>query len=425
MRNTLLLSLWLLVGCSQNGGDSSTGGLAQGGRAGTADSTGIGGTGAGGMSNVDARAGTAGTGGGGSEPADGATAGLDSAMGERPDGATDATASLANPFVYVGSYLSNDIRIFELNMQTGVLVPRGVADGGPSPDYIAFHPSGKYLYALNEVDPGRVVAFSIDARTGQLTRLNDASSGGDGPAYISVHKSGQWILASNYDSGHAAALPISASGQIGAPVQPVFAGVQAHMIRDDGMSGKFVFVPSKGDNRVLQYKFDETSGKLEPNTPAFVAQSGSPRHMTFHRSGRYAYLLTEAGRSVVSYKYDASTGLLSDAMVLPIGSSGDGSHIVLHPSKEVLYAAIRGYNAIAVLDIDEQGRAANPRYVRDQLATPWDFALDRTGKYLLVANNANATVTVYRVLDDTRMLMLVGSAPVTARPRFVGILSPP
>jgi len=377
----------------------------------------------GGAADGDASGTSTGGVGGAAEPGDGA-AGLDAAIDPRADGAFEASVPPGNPFVYVGSYQSNVIRIFELDMQTGMLTARGMADGGPSPDYIAFHPSGKYLYALNEVEPGRVVAFSITPRTGQLTRINDAASGGDGPAHISMHKSGRWILASNYDSGHAAALPLSADGQVGAPVQPVFAGIQAHMILDDGMTGKFVFVPSKGDNRVLQYRFDDTTGRLEANTPPFVAQSGSPRHMTFHRSGRYAYLLTEAGRSVVSYKYDAATGLLSDAMVLPIGQSGDGSHIALHPNKEVLYAAIRGYNAIAVLDIDAQGRAANPRYVREQLATPWDFALDRTGQYLVVANNASASVNVFRVLD-TGMLMLVGNAAVTARPRFVGIVSLP
>jgi 6-phosphogluconolactonase len=60
---------------------------------------------------------------------------------------------------------------------------------GPSLDYLAFHPSHEFLYALNEVAAGRLVAFAVNPRTGMLTRLDDASSGGAGPAHISVHRS--------------------------------------------------------------------------------------------------------------------------------------------------------------------------------------------------------------------------------------------
>src|SRR5688572_20897203 len=89
-----------------------------------------------------------------------------------------------NPFVYVGSEGASEIRIFQLDLATGALMPRGSAPSGNSPDYLAFHPNGRFVYALNEVNPGRIVAFSVDRATGMLTRLNDASSGGDGPAQI-------------------------------------------------------------------------------------------------------------------------------------------------------------------------------------------------------------------------------------------------
>jgi 6-phosphogluconolactonase len=248
------------------------------------------------------------------------------------------------------------------------------------------------------------------------------ASGGSGPAHISVHKSGRWLLSSNYQSGEAAALPIMADGRLGPPVQPVRAGAQAHMILDDGQSGGFVFVPSKGDDRVLQFKLNDVTGVLEPNMPPFVAQAGAPRHMVFHRSGRWAYLLTEAGRSVISYRYDAQSGLLSDPATLSAGPMGDGAHIALHPSKELLYAAVRFYNSVAVFGIDGQGRATAPRHFRDQIATPWDLAIDPTGTFLVVANNASASILVLRI-DETGTLSFVDRAAVAPRPRFVGILA--
>jgi len=339
-----------------------------------------------------------------------------------PDTAPD-TGAPTNPFVYVGSEGATAIRIFQLDLATGALMPRGSAPSGPSPDYLAFHPNGRFVYALNEVNPGRIVAFSVDRATGMLTRLNDASSGGDGPAHISMHKSGKWVLSSNYDSGHVAALPVMEDGRLGPPVAPRVAGAQAHMIVDDGVTGKFVFVPSKGDNRLLQFKFDEATGRLEPNTPPFVAQGGAPRHMVFHRSGRAAYLLTEMGRTVVSYKYDPATGLLTDGAPQVAGPTGNGAHILLHPTKEILYVCLRAFDSVTRLAIDAAGRAQDPQHFQQQISIPWDMTFAGGGKYLLVANNASATVKVLRVDETTGAVSLVGDgASVAPRARFVGVL---
>jgi 6-phosphogluconolactonase len=394
-----------------------------GGAAGAAGGTG-GTTSAGGAGgSVPGGAGT----GGRSPVDDAAPAGGEAAVA--PDGrAADApAAAAANPFVYVGSGGSDEIRIFQLDLATGALSPRGSAASGPSPDYLAFHPSRNLLYALNEVAAGRVVAFSVNPATGALTLLNSQPSGGSGPAHISVHKSGRWLLAANYGSGHAAALPILEDGRLGPPVAPVLAGAAAHMILDDGVSGRFVFVPSKGTNRTLQYRFDDQTGRLEPNDPPFVAQAGAPRHMTFHRSGRYAFLLTEAGRSVISYRYDAATGLLGGAQPLPVPARtgrADGAHVRLHPTREILYASIRFDDRIAIFDIDADGRARAPRFVETEIARPWDFDIDASGRYLLVANNDSASVKVFRI-DERGGLSLVGpGATVAPRPRFVGLFSP-
>ena len=107
-------------------------------------------------------------------------------------------AGSGKTFVYVSSDTSPTIRILELNLQTGLLTPRGMAAAGPSPDYLAFHPSGKYLYALSEVAPGAIYAFSIDPQTGALTRLNDVGSGGNGPRWRAVKRSPKGFAVRTY-----------------------------------------------------------------------------------------------------------------------------------------------------------------------------------------------------------------------------------
>jgi 6-phosphogluconolactonase len=426
----------LLFACSGGGGGDPGATVPKAGRGGTSTGGAAGGTGGSSAGGSGGAPGPAGGGADGADPVSGGTGGgagasNDAAGGAIEDGAVvDATGeapapgSPVNPFVYVGSNLVSEIRIFELNLQTGALLARGSAPSGPSPDYLAFHPSGKFLYAINEVPAGRVVAFAVNPGNGALTMLNSAASGGNGPAHLSVHSSGKWVLTANYVSGHVAALPIMDDGRVGAPVQPRLAGAQAHMIRDDGISGNFVFVPSKGDDRVLQFKFDVATGLLTPNSPAFVAQAGSPRHMVFDRAGENAYLLTEAGLTVISYKYDSATGLLSAGVPLAAAPSGDGSHIVLHPTKNVLYASVRFFDALAIFDLDQMGRPQPPRHVRQQLARPWDFAIDPSGTFMVVANNDDSTVQVFRIGADGG-LTRVGQAAVGERPRFVGILAIP
>jgi len=49
----------------------------------------------------------------------------------------------------------------------------GVAAETPDPSFIAIHPSGKFLYAVNESGKASfVTSFSLDAKTGKLTQLN-------------------------------------------------------------------------------------------------------------------------------------------------------------------------------------------------------------------------------------------------------------
>src|SRR2546425_5716354 len=93
--------------------------------------------------------------------------------------------------VYVGTYTtktnSKGIYAYSYDAGTGKFKALGVAAETADPSFLAVHPSGKYLYAVNEVGEfnkeksGAVSAFSIDRRTGKLKQLNQVASHGAGP----------------------------------------------------------------------------------------------------------------------------------------------------------------------------------------------------------------------------------------------------
>jgi 6-phosphogluconolactonase len=415
----LPLLLALICGCGGGPGKAPTGGSGGEGEGGTG-----GGSGSGGSSPRDSGSvptPTAGTDGSSAPPADAA-----------PDAAADAgvpadTATpppAGNPYVYVGATSDPRLRIFQLDLATGALTPKGMAMANEAPNYLAVHPTRRFLYVTSQVAAGRVVAFAVDP-TGMLTRLNDMATGGAEPAHISLHRSGKWLFVANYTGGNASVLPVGDDGRLGAAVSTVPAGAEAHMIVEDGASGNFVFVPSKGSNRIGQFRFDQVSGKLTPNEPPSVAEGGAPRHIAFHRSGRFAYLLTEGTRTVVAYKYDSTAGLLTAFDRVVAGDSGFASHIAMHPSKDLFYAAVRGPDTITTFSIDPEGRPKVVGRATAELSYPWDFSVDATGSYLVAANNTSSSIKVFRVDQQTGTLTLVGGAAVPAQVRAVRVVFPP
>ena len=88
--------------------------------------------------------------------------------------------SRAPELLYVGTYTEGDhadgIHLVRLDTGTGSLTRIGAIDAGPSPSFLALHPKGHTLYAVNEVDAGRVSAFDVSPTTGELTKLNTSPS---------------------------------------------------------------------------------------------------------------------------------------------------------------------------------------------------------------------------------------------------------
>ena len=237
-------------------------------------------------------------------------------------------------YVYASGY-GGIIQSFTFDMQSGKLTPGKALSGLGMPSFLAWNPAGTRLYAVNELVPkGTVLAFSVNAADGSLTKLNTASSGGAGPAALSVDASGQWIFTANYDGGQAGMLPATSAG-VGASVDTESFGMdaEAHDAVFDP-ANKFAFVVLKGDDSIRQFQFNATTGKLKANTPDLVktASGVGPRHIAFRPDSRFAYVVTEQGASIIAYKYDANKGTLSELQTEPMDNNGDGAEIAVHPS---------------------------------------------------------------------------------------------
>lgn len=350
--------------------------------------------------------------------------------------------------VYVGTYTdktaSKGIYAYLFDPGVGKLSLLGVAAESEDPSFVVVHPNGKYLYAVNETDnfgaqkSGAVSAFSIDAKTGKLTLLNQAATQGAGPCHIALDKSGKFVLVANYDGGSVIVFPIRDDGGLA----PASAFVQhsgssvnkdrqeaphAHWI-DNSPDNHFVLAADLGLDEILLYRFTAGKGALAPNDPPFakVNAGAGPRHVAFHPNGKFAYLLAEMDSTVTTFAYKAANGSLSPLQtvstlsVLHKDYSGpkEAAEIVVHPNGNFLYASNRaGIDSISAFSIDPaKGTLQLKNEYPTMGKTPRNFAIDPTGKFLLAGNQGSNNIVIFRIDASTGALSPTGEVTEVPAP---------
>ena len=362
--------------------------------------------------------------------------------------AADAPTAL---WAYFGTYTnggkSKGIYCYRLDLASGKLTEAGVTEGIKNPSFLAIHPTGKYLYAVSEVNDaggkpgGAVSSFALDRTTGQLTPLNHQSSEGAGPCHVSIDKTGRCALVANYTGGSVASLPIKADGSLekaasaiqhsGSGADPRRqAGPHAHSI-NVSPDNRFAFAADLGLDKVLIYKLDPAKGTLASNDPAFgtTPAGGGPRHFAFHPGGRFAYVCNEMKSSVTAFAYDAKTGALSEIQTittLPEPVSGNSTaEIQVHPSGKFLYCSNRGHDSLAIFSIDEKtGQLTAAGHQKTLGRTPRNFGIDPTGQYIVACNQASDNVAVFKVDPTTGKLTPTGdlvSIPAAVCVKFLAV----
>lgn len=375
-----------------------------GGSGGTAGDANAGGGGAsGGAAGGDGSGGSGGS--GGSSGSSGAGAG------------GGAPTPAENLFVYTGGY-KQTISLLTLDVAKGDLTVVGSVRGVNGPSYLAVSSNKKYLYAIDQLaTPNLVVAFAIDQQTGALTEINRATTTVDGVAsgatHLALDPTGKWVGVAHYDSGHVSILPLQSDGSVGPATAVALPGKNAHQVVWDP-SGKYLSVPCLGSNFVAQFKFAD--GLLTPNEPPSAPVAGGPRHMVFAPDGRVAWVLGELESIITSLDYDAQTGMLSAPVSQPTADPATGTwsaHVALHPSGKFLYASNRTpQNSIAIFSVAGKNLKLEG-FEKTLISVPTDFAIDPSGRFLVVGNVEGPVAAVLFAIDPlTGFLTLMSSVPV-------------
>lgn len=324
------------------------------------------------------------------------------------------------------------IYIYRFDGDTGKMDLLRVAEGIQNPSYMAFGAGNRRLYAVNELkkcegrDSGALSAFAFDPENMSLEFLNKRLTMGTDPCHVTTDRSGKFAAVANFMSGSVAVFPIREDGSLGeasafvqhlgSSVDPARqAGPHAHSIIFDP-SNAYLFVPDLGLDRLVAYKFDSTSGKLEPSAErCIVSPPGvGPRHLEFHPSGAFAYMINELASSITAYAFDSKRVMFSgiqSVSTLPSGYEGASTCADVHVSfsGDFLYGSNRGHDSIALFRIDGKTGVLKPiGHEATRGRTPRNFAIDPSGRFMFVANQDSDNIAIFRI------------EPVTGRLDFTG-----
>ena len=360
---------------------------------------------------------------------------------------TQPTATPADSYlVYIGTYTelpgapSKGIYVYRFDPGTGELTYVDVAEGNKNPSFVTVHPTGRYLYAVHEVETfdgqpgGGVSAYALNPETGVPAPLNRQLSQGAIPCHVNTDASGQYVFLANYVGGSVGMLPVDADGSLQpasdvAPHRDPAAPDKkphAHQIIFDP-SGRWAFSPDLGLDRIMVYRPDAEQGKLmpQPGLSAELEPGAGPRHMAFHPMGRFAFVINELNGTLTAFAFEPTTGVLTEVQTvstLPEGYDGPRSCADLHVSASgrFLYGSNRGHDSLVIFAIDQvTGQLELVGHESTQGKTPRNFALDPTGGYLLAANQDSSTIVTFRV--DARTGKLTPTGQVTEVPAPVCI----
>lgn len=179
---------------------------------------------------------------------------------------------LSNRFAIVADLGTDEIWSYRFDATAGKLTPNSPAfvrvPPGSGPRHFAFHPTGKFAYAVCELN-ATVISYNYDANRGTLSQTQVTTL-----------------------------LPSSISGQRAA----------AEVVVD--RAGRFLYASNRGLNALLVYSINQTTGQL-----TFVQRLQDvlavPRNFAIDPTGRWLICAAQNSNAVTVYAIDAQSGRLT------------------------------------------------------------------------------------------------------------------
>lgn len=285
-----------------------------------------------------------------------------------------------------------------------------------NPSFVAVHPSGRFVYAVNELwefegrPGGGVTAFAVEPSTAGLAALNAELSHGTDPCHLAFDESGRFLFVSNFGTGSLAVLPLRADGSLEQASDVVeHRGRGLHPRRQSGPhvhstlpvpGTPFVLAADLGIDAIAVYEFDAARGVLRVHGSVAAEPGAGPRHMAFVPGTAILAVSNEIDSTVATYAWDGAAGELTPLFRAPTAPAEDSyanSAADLHVHGDRVYISNRGDDSIVAFRVDGSGRLMWEGRTPTGGAKPRAFTIAPGGRWLLAANQDSDTVTIFAI----------------------------
>lgn len=165
---------------------------------------------------------------------------------------------------------------------------------------------------------------------------------------------------------------------------------------------KYILSTDLGTDAVYVYEYhpEATTDVLKLKTTISMPAGSGPRHLTFSKDGKKVYVLQELNGALSVYDFtNGKLNAIQETTILVKDFKGSftGADIHISPDGQFLYASNRGEaNTISIFKILKNGQLQPQSVVSSLGKGPRNFAIDPSGKFLLVAHQYSNEVVVFK-----------------------------
>ncbi len=371
---------------------------------------------------------------------------------------------------HVANFVGGGISVFEVSEDgSSLTLISSVKDRPKRPEYLAYAPKYKVLYAVDErktdgrgpIKPAsNVSAWRVNPKSGELTFLNSQPSVGALPAAVTVFEEkkvlftanhaffdhvvkvvetadGKWAEKFEYDDSTVVQYGLAEDGSIG-DVQDVCvftghgtdpnsspqggghsqASPHAHIVVVDP-SGKYLVVCEKAAERIYVFRI---GSKLEIASIYQCPAGTGPRHCAFDKNTGRMFMTCEFSSELWSFDFDASTGALRFVDKQSTISSGfkrrnEPATLQIHPNGRFVYMNNRGEDTIVWFSISPDGHLKKAGSVsvskcEDPAGATRCMTLSPSGAFLLVPDRPADVIRSYAVDAKDGSLKVLTEVPI-------------
>src|SRR2546422_4328400 len=183
--------------------------------------------------------------------------------------------------MYVSVQGDDKVMRFAMDAASGDLTLREEIKVSGGPAGIAVDPAQRFMYIARRGEK-LLSSYRIDPGSGGLSAIGAVPLDTD-PCWVATDRKGRFLLAAYYEGRGITVHRIGDDGAlVDPPVEKLETARGAHCFQIDP-SNRFAFVShiaGRGPNEIWQFRFDDATGRVTPNSPPKVIPSEplGPRH---------------------------------------------------------------------------------------------------------------------------------------------------